>query len=127
LTRYSNRGYPEILLKQCYEDLKNVNRYDILKPKKKLLLTHLRLHSPEILSQYDINIETIEECSILHKDKVFLVVPFYKNVWGISQIVRETIMECLHNCPQEYAHVTSSLKLIIAYKNTNALLRLLRN
>jgi len=126
LVKFSSRGYPSIILEECYTKLSLILRHEVLKPKKALLLNSLRIHNPEILSQFNISMEEYVTQTGICKDKVFIVVPFYKNVFKLSQIVKETLLDSLKlNNISEYEHLTKSLKVSIAYKNTNRLTNLL--
>jgi len=120
MEKFTNRGYPKYIINECIDKLKLVTRDDTLIPKKPLILSNLRIHNPEILSKYNITIT--DNVNPLCSNIIYLVVPFYKQINNISNILKEQINNTLGKCKDNrYVMYINNLKLRTAYKITNNL------
>jgi hypothetical protein len=99
-----------------------MSQLSILIPKKQLILSNLRIHNPSILSSLNI---VIPEFTAPFTNKIFIVIPFYKNILGMGKIVRAFFLE--HCNAPSFQKYIQEVQISIAYKQPNNLQRFLRN
>lgn len=66
-----------------------MSRHEILKPKTQLVIKHLQHNNPAVLNKYtDVNLS-----NKAIKDKVFIVMPFYKNMYDFKRLCLDFIVK----------------------------------
>jgi hypothetical protein len=116
---FKGRGYPDEILNRCLDRLKPIDRNDLLKPTKHLIVSNLRIHNPQILSQYVVE---YNPSPLIPHNKIYIVMPFYKNVWKLNSLVTDLLEEELKKCQNSNVKtIVSNLDINIAYKKTNSL------
>jgi len=100
MSEFLKCGYPDSILNQCLHKLKNVSRKSALTPKTHLLLSNLSIHTPHILSLFDIKVDELI-LNIPHESRpnvIFLSLPFYKSIPNLGKVAIETILIEAANC-----------------------------
>ncbi len=120
--KFRSRNYPESVITDCLNRTSSMTQLSILIPKKQLILSNLRIHNPSILSSFNI---VIPEFTAPFTNKMFIVIPFYKNILGMGKIVRSFFLE--HCNAPNFQEYIQDIKISIAYKQPNNLQRFLRN
>ena len=96
-------------------------KHDILKPKTNLIVSKLRIHNTDILSKYNIVLNDMHNV-VMPRNKVFIIVPFYKNIHNLSNLYKDFLYPFLKNCAkEEVQEFLANLDIVISYKNTNNL------
>jgi hypothetical protein len=125
MEKFRERHYPEPLIQQSLNKLSTVSQVQILTPKKALLQSNLRIHRPEILSEYRI---TIQDRVDTISNKVYIVIPFYKNVLNLGSLIRQSLLDRLNECSDEYIlNNAKQIIICIAFKQPNSLKRFISN
>jgi hypothetical protein len=126
MTKFRNSQYPEDVLMESKVKLNSITRDMALKPKTRLLLNNLRIHNPELLSIYNIPMIDLCQNKCIPNNKVFIVVPYYKNVFNYSTIIKNTLQREMEMCQDaELKHIAHGFKPIVSFKKTNSLSTLL--
>ncbi|CAL8084913.1 unnamed protein product [Orchesella dallaii] len=89
MSKFSLRGYPNTILKPIKQRLDSIIRSDILIPKSKLLIHHLSLHNPEILSHYNRTTPNL----ITPSNGVYIVFPFCNNIHGMGKLTKTMFLQ----------------------------------
>jgi len=118
-SKFSSRGYPKHVLNTCNNRIMNIERLEIIKPKKPMLISNLRIHNPHILTKYCI----IPALNIFQPQiKIFIVMPFYENIFNLSLAVKKFILkEAEKGMNENYTRIISNLDLCISFKKINCL------
>ena len=125
--KFKTRNYPQLVLDNCISKLNNISRYELLRPKTKMLVQNLRVHHPEILSYYNVNADEILSSS-LPSNKVFINVPFYKNVFNLGKIVKGEILRQTTKCTDPiYKTIIDSTQIKISFSLSNNLAIFIQN
>jgi len=126
MSKFIKRNYPSKLLCECFNRLKDLNRHTLLKPKTQLLINSLRINNPEILQLYntEYDLTFTRNCT----SKVFIVMPFYKNIFNFSQIIRNTINSDVVMCnSEEIRKLALDLIYIVSYCKINNIQSLIQS
>ena len=91
-------------------------------PKKQLIISNLRIHNPEILSKYDVN---LQYSTGIFTNRAFIVVPFYKNILGMGKVVKSFFNE--HCKSAKFSKYILDIHISVAYKQPNKLQKFIRN
>jgi hypothetical protein len=118
MRKFHLRMYPDSVLCNTLKRLANVDRHDLLIPRKPLLISNLRIHNSEILCRYNVNACVINEplCS----NKIYVVVPFYKNVYKLREIIQDKLQQYLDMFCDKNREF-SRKDICIAFSKINAL------
>lgn len=118
LEKFSKRGYPRNILQSCKDKVLGMNRHNLLIPKTELVLKHLQQNQPSIFNKYNINTSD----PYLSRNNVYIVMPFYKNMYGFKKLVIEYIREQAEKSKNErYKNIVHNLNLIMSFKKINSL------
>jgi len=121
MNKFKTRNYPVNLINDCKIKLSLIKREDLLIPKTRLIQSHLRIHYPHILSKYNILLTNLNNDKIF-SNKMYLVVPFYKNIKNFGQILRDNFMYELQKCKsKKLQKMINDLHICISYKKSNCL------
>jgi len=115
LNKFRTRGYPEEVLEKEKNNLSQLNRFTILKPKSTYLIDILRLHNPEILSLYKINPNS-NLTSKTDTDTINLIVPFYKQLKNLDLILLSNMEELVFQT-DNLLHIHSFQHVILNRRN----------
>jgi len=125
MNKFIIRGYKKHIINKTILKLNDMTREEILKPKSTLLLNNLRIHNPNILDKYNINVNTYNNVTKGHT--IFITVPFYKNICNLDRVYVNEIRNILGKCKdQRYKEYLQSLVLRVAFSKTNSLTSYLR-
>jgi hypothetical protein len=120
--KFRSRCYPEQIIKQCLDKVNLMSQSSVLVPKKSLILSNLRIHNPEILSKFNIIMPNHAEP---FSNRMFIIVPFYKNILGLGKIVKRFFTEqCNTHMFRKYIE---DIHVSIAFKQPNSLQQFLKN
>lgn len=127
LKKFACRGYPDELLQNCKNKVKAINRVDILKPKTNLVIKHLKENNPKVLERYEIQLA--KQPNVTHNpEKVYIVMPFYKNMFNFKNFVIHYIhAEAEKGQNEILKNIVTSLNLVMSYKKVNCLERYCKN
>lgn len=118
LSKFKKRGYPDILLENIKHKINVIPRKVIITPKTYLVRQHLMKNNPTILCKYD----TIPFCNTAQNNKIYLVLPYYKNMYGISNLLTDYIkQEKERSTHTNYKNIISNLHLVTSFKKVNCL------
>lgn len=124
-TKFLSRCFPKSLITNCMDKIKLIKRECLLKPKKNLLISTLRIHNPEILEYYGIDNVRSELGNNINT--VFITVPFYKSIRNLGNITKCTIMEGLLQCEDSaFREIFKKLTVKIAHKKVNSIESMLK-
>jgi hypothetical protein len=119
--KFLNRNYPQQILDLCKTKLENINRESLLIPKTRLLIGHLRVNNPDILSYYNVSPPICN--NLLPSNKLYIVMPFYKNVVNLKVITLETFRSAILACQNEdLKRIAFELCMQVVFKIPNPLL-----
>jgi len=122
LQKFRSRSYPESVLNQCLDKVKHMSQSTILIPRRPLIISNLRIHNPDILSQF--NVCAVEDTNSF-SNRMFIIVPFYKNILGMGKIVKDFFSE---QCKSpKFLKYLEDIQLSIAYKQPNCLQQFIKN
>lgn len=118
---FLRRGYPLKIIDECIIKLKRIDRKKLLIPKTNLIIKSRTLFYPHILRNYTNLIH--KECNNLVKtDEIFLVFPFYKNMYSIKEVLVNYIHDELNNRQESnLKNIILNLKKVISFKRINCL------
>jgi len=122
MEKFRKRNYPESVLSQCLEKVKNFSQISILTPKKELVISNLRIHNPAILAKYNVSMP-VSTC--VFKNRTFIVIPFYKNILGMGKTVKYFFTK--HCTTPKFSRFIDNIHVSIAYKQPNKLQRYIKN
>jgi len=122
ISKFKSRSYPESIIQNCLEKVKHFTQSSLLVPKKPLLISNLRIHNPDVLSKFNICIGVNTSA---FSNRMFIIMPFYKNVLGMGKIIRTKFTE--HCKSRSFRKYIEDMHVSIAYKQTNSLQRFIRN
>ena len=118
---FKSRGYPDHVLTNCRRKLQGKLRIDQIKPKTSLLLSHLSINNPDILSLFNIKIENPSQ-PLCNFNKVFITIPFYKNVYNLNKIILDHIKTEGSACEDDlFKEILKNTNIVVSYKKINSL------
>ncbi len=120
--KFLSRSYPESVLKQCLDKIKHMTQDTILIPRKPLIISNLRIHNPNILSQF--NVHAAENTGYF-TNRMFIVVPFYKNILGMGNVVKQFFNK--HCNSPRFTKYIEDIHISIAYKQPTRLQQFIKN
>src|SRR5207237_8254397 len=89
-----------------------------------IIITNLRIHHPEILLKYNISTENI---CIQTNSKIYIAIPFYKNILNIRNLFKEFLLRNLEQCEaSNLKNLIQKINLNVAFKQPNSLKRIIR-
>jgi hypothetical protein len=117
---FKKRGYPDIVLQKCIEKVNSISRHDTLIPKTNLLLENLSIHHSQILSKFDIQINTKPHTST---KKLYLVIPFHNNIFKLKEILVKYIEDQAKQFTMspDILNAFLSFELQVAFRKANSL------
>jgi len=127
ISKFQARMYPSKLLNESLLKLSSISRDLLLKPKTNLIRSNLRIHHPEILEKFNIKLNEFNECKRSgFNNKIFIVMPFYKNILGFNRIIKNTLKSAIIDCENlDVKNAAMQLTFVIAYCKDNNLKQLL--
>lgn len=118
LDKFLKRGYPKNVLQNCKDKVLIMNRYDLLIPKTDLVMRHIKQNQPQILNTYKLNMS----CNPMREDNVYIVMPFYSNMYGFKKFIIEYIREQAEKGTNiSYRKIVNNMNLILSFKKVNSL------
>jgi hypothetical protein len=132
MEKFRSRQYPNNVLNMVLSRLRLINRDDLLKPKKKLLISNLVLHDRDILDSYGYDRSDFVFDLDLDQERnqdsnTFITVPYYNNIRKLGHIYRDLLLKHLSNCNDvKLSNIINCLSIHIAYKKINSLSDLMK-
>jgi len=125
MEKFVRRSYPRAILNDCKNKLSLVTREQTLRPKQQLLLANLGIHDPGILAKYNVDLTNTQIEN--DRNKIFIVVPFYKTLQNIGTTIKDILLFHLNKCKEDkYKDMIQKMYITIAFKKTNGLNRYLK-
>ena len=84
------------MLESTKTKLRNIDRNEIIKPSKPLLINNLRIHNPDLLSTFNVKINVEREESV--HNLIYIVMPFYKNIPNMQQLIIGLLLKEGNRC-----------------------------
>jgi len=123
IQNFKKRCYPNTILDLTMQKLNCIQRETLLVPRKILLTNVLRIHNPEILSLYNINENIVLSP---HIGKSFVIMPFYRSIHSLKNIVHDTIVNEYNKCKNDdLRSIANNIILQIAYSKVDCISSLL--
>lgn len=117
-SKFKSRGYPDILLENIQHKINLIPKKVIFTPKTKLVRQHLMQNNPNILCKYN----TVPFCNPVPNQKIYLVLPYYKNMYGIGNVLTDFVQkEKEKSIHTQYKNIISNLHFVISFKKVNCL------
>jgi len=107
---------------ECFDKVNHMSQSSLLIPRKPLIISNLRIHNPAILSIFNISVPNYTEP---FSNRMFIIIPFYKNILGMGKIIKSFFME--HCNTQVFRKYIEDVHVSIAYKQPNRLQQFIRN
>ena len=123
LEKFKERCYPDKLINECRVKLQSLSRFELLKPKTEFLINHLKINNPNILNSYGVHFSP----TIHNTNRLFIVMPFYKNILNYSSVIKYLIQLSINQCNnQEIKTIARNLEYIVSFKRNQILSLLLK-